>query len=98
MCFECCWKRKEAGNNGNNKNHQRGHEESKGGSVWEVLGNRVSYRMSSWSLPKSSKNKEEFEERFDKYLALEATDSEETHCNADYNADSDSNSSTLSKL
>ena len=67
-------------------------------SVWVGLENKVSSKMSSWSLPKSSKAKEEFEIKFDKYLAL---DPESSSTDKDMDCDSnscDSKSSTLSEL
>lgn len=69
-------------------------EVKKGESIWVGLGSKVSSKMSSWSLPDSSKTKREFEVQFDKYLALDPesspTDKGDSH--------SDSNSSTLSQL
>lgn len=80
--------------NGNQYGNQVEQVESK--SIWVGLGNKVSSKMSSWSLPKSSKAKEEFERKFDKYLALDpdssSTDDKEMEC------DSNSNSSTSSEL
>ena len=60
------------------------------GSVWKVLGDK----MSSWSLPKNMKG--EFEHQFDEYLAVD--DDVDDDDPTDKEMESDSNSSTLSQL
>jgi len=99
MCFKWCnWC------NWCKKKKVLGNQEvvTKGESIWEGLGNKVSSKMSSWSLPKSSKAKEEFEIKFDKYLALDPeSSSTDKDMECDSNMDdmeSHSNSSTLSEL
>lgn len=42
-------------------------------SIWGETFNKVSHKMSSWSLPKSNNAKEEFERQFTKYLALQSS-------------------------
>ena len=87
-CFACfaCWRK-------------RAEEQTEepvvvdGTSVWTVLSNRVSKRVSSWSLPSKENPKwerEQFEKKFDKYLALDKSDSSKHS--------EDSVSSTMSQL
>lgn len=78
MCFNWCRKKKVV---------EDFNKVSKEASVWEGLRNK----MSSWSLPKSNKSKEEFEMKFEKYLALDPGSSST-------DKDDDSVSSTLSEL
>lgn len=90
MCFNWCF------NWCKEKNVVENQDQNKGESIWEGLGNKVSSKMSSWSLPKSSKAKEEFEIKFDRYLAL---DPDSSSTDKDMECDSShSNSSTLSEL